>query len=169
MSDFNSHIGLSPMYGEEPSTLILGSFPGEESINVGQYYANSRNMFWDVMEIVLGESLKGCYEFRCEVLKHRGIALWDVYRSVVRKGSLDSAITEGLCNDLEEFIGSHPSIKTVVLNGGKATKVFKRYLKEHPNISTDIRFLAYTSTSKLSLSAGWTLERISEQWKGILQ
>jgi TDG/mug DNA glycosylase family protein len=36
---------LPPIASENSKILILGSMPGEESLRVGQYYANARNKF----------------------------------------------------------------------------------------------------------------------------
>lgn len=160
--------GFPPMTGDNPKILILGTLPGDESLRVGQYYANPRNMFWDIMETVLGTPMGLGYDSRCRTLKKHGIALWDVFMSAIRDGSLDSSITSSEYNDLEEFINEHPSISTIVLNGGKAYKAFRKYCRLHPTMRKDITILPYTSTSRLSLTAGWTVEAIEEQWRGIL-
>lgn len=160
--------GFPPMTGDNPKILILGTLPGDESLRVGQYYANPRNMFWEIMQSALGTTMSLDYRSRCQTLKNHGIALWDVFTSVVRDGSLDSSIISSEHNDLEGFINEHPSICTIVLNGGKAYKAFRKYCKLHPTMRRDITTLPFTSTSRLSLTAGWTVEKIKEQWRGIL-
>lgn len=169
MSQLEVKIGLPPMTGENPTTMILGTLPGDDSLRAGEYYVNPRNMFWDIMENVLGIPMHTDYETKCRILKEHGIALWDVFESAVRDGSLDTAITSEEYNDLESFINEHPTIHKIVLNGGKAQKAFRKYRRLHPGMRRDVLVLPFTSTSRLSVTAGWTLERITEQWEGILQ
>lgn len=168
MTMIMAKIGLLPMAGENPTTLILGTLPGDDSLRIGEYYANPRNMFWDIMENVLGIPMHTDYETKCRILKKHGIALWDVFESAVRDGSLDTAITSEEYNDLESFINEHPTISKIVLNGGKAQKAFRKYRRLHPGMRRDVQVLPYTSTSRLSVTAGWTPERIVQQWKTMI-
>lgn len=63
------------------------------------------------------------------MLRESGIALWDVYASCTRAGSLDSGIGEAELNPVMEFIAARPSIALVGLNGGEAAKAFVQQLK----------------------------------------
>ena len=156
------------MVGDSPTTLILGSLPGDESLRRGEYYANARNLFWDIMQSVLDVPMNGDYESRCAILKSRGIALWDVIGSAIREGSLDSSISDEQYNDLASFLEENPTITTVVLNGGKAQKAFRKYLKATPGMRTDLNLFSFPSTSRLSITAGWSPERITDQWKTMI-
>lgn len=167
MGEFRKN-GLAPLIGESPEILILGSLPGDESLRLQQYYGNPRNMFWRVMAKVFGETVPDDYSGKSEFLKSHGIALWDVFSAAEREGSLDANIRGEEYNDLAGLLGSNPTIRTVVLNGGKAEKAFRTYARRHA-MPEGIRVLPFTSTSMMSLSAGWDLDRISKQWEGMLQ
>lgn len=160
--------GLAPVAGKLPEILILGSLPGDESLRLQQYYGNQRNMFWKVLEKVFEEPVPVDYESRKSFLMAHKIALWDVLAAAVRNGSLDSHINNEEYNDILGLLESNSSIKTIVLNGGKAAKSFARYLRAHRIDFEGIRVLPFTSTSAMSLSAGWTLDRIAAQWKTML-
>ena len=41
--------GLPPLLCENPRILILGSLPGDKSIEMQQYYGHPLNRFWQVM------------------------------------------------------------------------------------------------------------------------
>jgi TDG/mug DNA glycosylase family protein len=104
--------------------LLLGSLPGEESLARAQYYAHPRNLFWRLMEPVVGAALAGRpYAERLETLAAAGVGLWDVIRSARRAGSLDAAIRDHEPNALPAFVGALPSLKAVAFNGGKAAAI----------------------------------------------
>lgn len=163
-SDNMKKIGLQPVIGSNARILILGSLPGDESISRQEYYGNSRNMFWDVMSGILGEKAPVLYPERIEYLKRHGIALWDVLHAAERDGSVDSNIRNKEFNDIAKLIADNPSIEVIVANGSTAGKSFRKYLRKNPSIS-DKRICYCTSTSSMSLCAGWTLERLIEQWR----
>lgn len=103
-----------------PRILILGTMPGKESLRLQQYYANRSNRFWKIIAKAADKPLPEDYSKRLRLLDQLHIALWDVYASAERKGSLDSNIKNGEQNDVQSLINSNPSIKKVLFNGGKA-------------------------------------------------
>lgn len=161
----NHKQGLAPLVGPCPQILILGSLPSDESIRRQEYYGNPRNLFWKVIAGVYDEPAPESYDAKKDILLRYGIALWDVCASAERKGSLDANIKDVEFNDLQGFIQKYPSIRAIILNGGKAAKEYRRYTKINATLGRDEYF--FTSTSALSISAGWPLERIIEQWKQI--
>ena len=161
-------IGLAPVIGDNARILILGSLPGDESLRRQEYYGNPKNMFWRVLGNILDEAAPDSYPDKVEFLKRHGIALWDVLKAAEREGSLDANILNEEFNDLEGLLLEHPSISVIALNGGKAEKSFIKYLRRHPSLR-EKRIVPCKSTSMMSLCAGWTLERLSEQWKEILK
>lgn len=161
-------IGLAPIIGDNARILILGSLPGDESLRRQEYYGNPKNMFWRVLGNILDETALDPYSDKVEFLKRHGIALWDVLKAAEREGSLDANIQNEEFNDLEGLLQEHPFISTIVLNGGKAERSFMKYLRHHPSLRNK-RIVPCKSTSMMSLCAGWTLERLSDQWKEILK
>ena len=158
--------GLQPVIGDNARVLILGSLPGDESIRKQEYYGNPRNRFWDVMSGVLGEVAPTQYPRKVEYLKRHGIALWDIFHSAERDGSLDANISKEEFNDIEGLIFDNPSIKLIVTNGGKAEKSFVKYLRRNPSLKK-LRICHCASTSPMSVCAGWTLDKLVEQWREI--
>jgi double-stranded uracil-DNA glycosylase len=113
--------GLVPVVNEHTKTLIFGSFPGEISLAVQQYYGNPHNAFWKIMGDIIGEHLVGMpYEKRLERLLAHKIGLWDVYDACEREGSLDSAIRKGVHNDFTILEKLAPKLKLVCFNGKTA-------------------------------------------------
>src|SRR5688500_1804559 len=85
--------GLPPILNHETRVLSLGSFPGEASLAVKQYYAHPRNQFWPLLSAVLGEKLVELpYIERPARLQAHGIGLWDAIAACKREGSLDASI-----------------------------------------------------------------------------
>ncbi|KVP72139.1 DNA-deoxyinosine glycosylase [Burkholderia ubonensis] len=114
--------GFAPVVGPATHTMILGSFPGEASLDAAQYYAHPRNQFWRLLGEVLGEPAlhELAYDARLErVLKH-GIGIWDVLAACRREGSLDSAIRNAKPNDFDALREHAPLLKKVCFNGKTA-------------------------------------------------
>ena len=113
--------GFPPVVGPNTHTMILGSFPGEASLDASQYYAHPRNQFWRLLGAVIGEPLHEFdYPTRLEhVLKH-GIGVWDVLAACTREGSLDVAIRNATPNDFASFREYAPQLKKVCFNGKTA-------------------------------------------------
>ena len=121
---------FAPIEDSRSTVLILGSMPGEVSLQAGQYYAHPRNSFWRVMDDLIGAGMALPYESRVYRLKSRRIALWDVLKSCTRKGALDSNINESSItpNDFMSFYQAHPGIRHVFFNGTKAEACYRKYV-----------------------------------------
>ena len=117
--------GFPPIVGMNPEILILGTFPGEESLRQGEYYAHPRNLFWDMMECICGAGRDKDYDARVTILKNTGICLWDVLKSCGRDGSSDACIRNGHVNDFDAFLSHYP-MEAVFFNGKKAERLFQR-------------------------------------------
>jgi len=122
--------GFPPIIGEQPRVLILGSMPSVKSLELGQYYGHPQNHFWRIMSELLGRSMPESYEGRTAILREAGIAVWDVFDSCRREGSLDQSIREAKPNDVPGLLRKYPSIHLVVFNGRKAEQGFYRAVKE---------------------------------------
>lgn len=139
--------GFPPIASRDAEVLILGSFPGRRSLDANQYYAHPMNSFWRIMGRVLGTSLDVPYAKRARLLKQHRIALWDVVKSARRPGSLDASIVGSSiqANDFVRFFETHPRIRLVCLNGGKAASLYRRLVL--PRLAAAIAWRQLPSTS----------------------
>lgn len=144
MANINS---FEPVVGETVSVLILGSIPGERSLNAGQYYAHPQNQFWRLIGAVLSIEMPIGYNERLNVLKENGIALWDVLEACEREGSLDSNIKNAKVNAIDQLIESHPELEMIVLNGKTAEKYFLKAVKKGHIHIEDKTILSVPSSS----------------------
>lgn len=116
--------GFPPVINEATYTLILGSFPGQASLEAQQYYAFRHNQFWRLMSEVLRQDLVGrAYPQKLEMLLAHGIGLWDIFRHCERQGSLDAAIRDGQLNDFAELHRQYPLLRRVCFNGKTAARI----------------------------------------------
>lgn len=158
--------GLPPLLCENPRILILGSLPGDRSIELQQYYGHPRNRFWQVMSSVLGKPLPEDYEGKKKLLSDAGIILWDVYHSAEREGSLDSDIREPEFNDLSALLRDSPTIRVIATNGKTAERAFFKWGSSVP-VSRDI--VVYNMPSTSPANASWSLGGLVNQWKRMLE
>lgn len=121
--------GFAPVAAANARILILGSLPGQRSIDAGQYYAHPQNAFWLIMRELFDAS--GDYAQRCQVLVENRVALWDVLASSVRPGSLDAdiRIDSAQANDFKTFFRTHPDLEQVCFNGQKAAQLWSRLVQ----------------------------------------
>ncbi|OMG73979.1 DNA-deoxyinosine glycosylase [Burkholderia ubonensis] len=114
--------GFPPVVGPATHTMILGSFPGEASLDAVQYYAHPRNQFWRLLGAVLGEAElhELAYQARLERVLTHGVGIWDVLAACHREGSLDSAIRNAKPNDFDALREHAPLLKKVCFNGKTA-------------------------------------------------
>jgi double-stranded uracil-DNA glycosylase len=132
-----------PLASPDAKVLILGSFPGKESLRKQEYYAHPRNTFWFIIRSLFHLEDALSYEERAQVLRSRRLALWDVVSSCRRVGSLDSSIdnTTIQVNDFKTFFREYKDIERVFFNGLKAEKEYQRRVL--PEASSFCRALQY--------------------------
>ena len=123
--------GFPPLARADARILILGSMPGEASLQAGTYYAHPRNAFWPIMGVACGATPDLPYAERVARLQAAGIALWDVVGRCRRQGSLDAAIEAGSVevNDFFAFFQVHRSIGQIFFNGAAARDLFQRHVR----------------------------------------
>ena len=115
--------GLAPVLDSATRIVILGSFPGAQSLAAAQYYAHPRNQFWRLVSSLVGEDLAALpYAQRLPRLLAHGVGLWDVLGACEREGSLDSAIRKPAANDFERLHALCPQLETVGFNGQTSGK-----------------------------------------------
>ena len=156
-----------PIEAPDARILILGSMPGKESLQAAQYYAHSRNIFWNIMEDLIGAKRDLPYESRIEIVKSAGIALWDVLASCQRHGSMDADIdaTSISSNDLESFLLTHPHISYIFFNGAIAEKYFRLHMLSWRALRP-LHYQRLPSTSPAYASMPYQ-QKLSE-WEAIL-
>jgi hypoxanthine-DNA glycosylase len=149
--------------------LILGSMPGVASLAAQQYYAHPRNQFWSIMGVVCGAGPELPYARRLQLLQDRGLGLWDVLQSCVRRGSLDTAIEldSVIANELLPLL-RQGNVMRLCCNGGTAHAALQRHLgqslaREFPRL--DIRRLPSTSPA----NASWSYQRKLRAWRRALR
>ena len=150
---------FAPLADQNARTLVLGSMPGEASLQAGEYYAHTRNAFWPIIGQLFG--------FEPSLLRAR-VAVWDVLASCHRNGSLDSEIDDASVsvNDFDQFFRQHPQIRSVFFNGAKAENSFRKWvLPKLPGLTLELTRLPSTSPANASLS----LEKKRRAWEAIVE
>ena len=159
--------GFAPVAGPEATRLILGSMPGKASLEAGQYYAHPRNLFWSLLEQLLGAGPGLPYQQRLDLLREHGIALWDVIAQCERRSALDSDIVEAsiVVNDFATFFAEHPGIRHIYFNGTKAEMAFRKYVLPELPTGLDVSTIRLPSTSPAN--AGISAAVKLEAWRRI--
>jgi TDG/mug DNA glycosylase family protein len=153
--------GLLPIIDKRTKVLILGSFPGCDSLKHRQYYAHSRNHFWEIASVVLNKDIASLgYNRKKKALLQNGIGLWDVIRSCRRKGSSDGKIANYCINDITGLVKKYPNIQAIFLNGRKAENLFKAAF---PVLSEKAFYLPSSSPA----NAGMPLTQKVNLWRKI--
>ncbi len=157
--------GFAPIARADAKVLILGSLPGQKSLQEQEYYAHPRNAFWQIMAETFAAT--GEYDRRCEVLIDSGVAVWDVLRASVRPGSLDSDIRNDTAqvNDFEEFVKQHPELRLVLFNGKKAQQLFTRFVAD--GVTSHLQLAVVPSTSPAFAAMPYA-EKL-KQWQAAMQ
>ncbi len=153
---------FAPIASNDIEILILGTIPGELSLQTNEYYAHSRNKFWKIIATITGEEVPVIYEQKKSLLKKHKIGLWDVAEKAEREGSLDASIVNEIPNDLESFLGTYKQVKLVGFNGRKAETMYDTFFSRKANIN----YLSLSSTSPAN--AAINFETICNRWMQIL-
>lgn len=122
---------FAPFVDKKTTILVIGTMPGEASLQAGEYYAYKHNAFWKIISIAANSGQEfASYSQKLETLRHRNIGLWDNLYSCSREGSLDSNIKSECPNDFEKLLRTYPGITKLIFNGQKSFQFFKKYHKE---------------------------------------
>jgi TDG/mug DNA glycosylase family protein len=120
---------MSPVGSTNARLLILGSLPGEASLQAQRYYAHPQNQFWRLLGEAIGEDLASApYNERLRKLAARRIALWDVVGEARRRGSLDTSIRGATPNQLRDYAATHSDLQAIAFNGKTASRLGKAAL-----------------------------------------
>lgn len=171
MSDDALRHGFPPIVDGSAQILILGSMPGQISLQHQHYYAHPRNLFWPIMAALFNIDDTLPYAQKTTRLLQNNIALWDVTESCQRPGSLDSAIIKSsvVSNDIGALLLRSPHIHTLFFNGKTAAALYRRHSQKavavhHPTI--ELHTLpstspAYAALSKKAKIAAWQAVKIA--------
>ncbi|HIF50592.1 MAG TPA: DNA-deoxyinosine glycosylase [Thiotrichaceae bacterium] len=162
-------IGFPPIVKSDATILILGSMPGQKSLDENQYYAHPRNNFWPIMFQLFNVKNDLVYEQRKQLLLDNKIAVWDVLKSCYREGSLDSDIDNSSieANDFVSFFENNPKVKAVFFNGAKAEQIFNNEMLHRLQQVEGIEYYKLPSTSPAH--AVMTREQKLIEWEIIKQ
>lgn len=154
--------GLPPIWSPCAKLLVLGSFPSAASLQNQSYYAHPRNQFWPILASLWQLDLSSLdYAGRVAMAQAHGLAIWDVYDSCLRAGSLDSAIQQARPNDLLGLAARMPGLQAIAHNGGESAR--------HIRLTQTLGLPVYKLPSTSPAHAAWSLERKREAWREVLQ
>jgi hypoxanthine-DNA glycosylase len=154
--------GLAPLHARNSRLLVLGSFPGAASLAAQQYYGHPRNHFWPIVGAIWGLDLAALpYAKRVAELRRRGLAVWDVYASCRREGSLDSAIEDAVPNDLAGLVRRCPALEAIAHNGGESARFMR--------ITGALGLPVYRLPSTSPANASWSFERKLAAWREVFE
>ena len=163
--------GFNYIANSHSEILILGSIPGQRSLDENEYYAHPRNAFWGIMSSLCSFKTALPYQERCALLLDNKIAMWDVMHRCSRIGSLDSAIVENSIeiNEFKKFLNEHPNIQTIFFNGQKAQKSFIRHVKAEVYSKLTLALLPSTSPAHASMDKNEKLTIWSQALQPVLK
>ena len=155
-------LGLPPVIAPHTRLVVLGSFPGIASLQAQQYYGHPRNHFWPILSALWQVDLRALpYEQRLDVLRDRGLGLWDVYAACRREGSLDSAIEAAEPNDLGALWRLAPGLRGVAHNGGESARAMR--------VTRALGVPVWRLPSTSPANASWSFERKLQAWRDCFQ
>jgi len=146
----------------ETIVLILGTIPGDKSLELGEYYGHPRNKFWRIISTITSNELPISYSEKKLLLLKTRIGIWDVAHNAIRKGSLDREIKDEKPNDLDSFITEHKNLKVIGFNGTKSEALFDKYFER----KKDIKYISLPSTSPAN--TGIDFDNICIAWRKIV-
>lgn len=153
---------FDPIYDCNSRILILGSLPSVKSRENAFYYGHPQNRFWKLLSSLCNASMPESIDEKICLLHSSHIALWDVIQSCDIRGSSDSSIKNVVPTDLR-IILKHAEIQNIYANGKTAAALYQKY--QMP--LTGMMIIPLPSTSPAN--AAWTMERLCEAWKIILE
>lgn len=152
-----------PLVNQNSKILILGTMPGEKSLELQEYYGNKGNSFWKLLFTLFDQPLPKEYAVKKQLLEENDIALWDVLAYCERTGSLDSNIKNEKANDFESFYKQYPNIKHVFFSSKNASNFYDKYVGRKQNMHYSI----LPSPSGANASKSF-LQKL-EEWEAILE
>jgi len=154
---------FAPIESKDSRVLILGTMPGERSIELNQYYGHKGNQFWKLIFDIFNQPFTINYTDRIKLLTKNKIALWDVLSHCEREGSADSKIKNEVSNNFKLFYKTHPNIKHVFFASKHAEKLYNKHIGQSPEHNY------YSLPSPSGANASKTYHEKLNEWKMILK
>ncbi len=156
-----------PQIAADCVLLILGTVPSVRSLELRQSYGHKHNLFWPFMGELFDAGPELAYAQRIARLQRLGIGIWDVLERCERRGSLDSAIVPDseVANDIPGLLVSHPDIRAIALNGGKAQQSFRRHVVPRLDAALRARITQLDLPSTSPANASIPRARKLERWR----
>lgn len=158
----NLKTSFPPVSNAETEILILGTFPGDRSLQLGEYFAHPRNRFWKIIAAITNNPLPKNYSKKLELLHSNRIGLWNMLHKAEREGSLDAAIQNEVPNELPAFITKHKKLRVIAFDGQKPEAFHDKYFTRRDNLT----YISLPSCSPAN--ARFNLEALCEKWAGII-
>ncbi len=145
MDNQNFNQGFAPIISPNSRVLILGSFPSVISRQVGFYYGNRQNRFWNTLEKIFQTSAPTVQDKVNLVLSHN-IALYDMYEKSNISGSSDACLnqTTAVTASLNPLFEIAPNLELIIFNGKKA---YEAYMNEYAHLKIKAVCLPSTSSA----------------------
>ncbi|MBR5731209.1 MAG: DNA-deoxyinosine glycosylase [Firmicutes bacterium] len=153
---------IPAFYDKTSGILILGSFPSVKSRESGFFYGHPQNRFWKVMAALFSEEVPRTVPEKADLLRRHHIAAWDSIYECDIEGSSDSSICNVVPSDFAAIFAA-ADIRAVFTNGRKSHEVYTKYCL--PRTGRPAICLPSTSPA----NAAWSLERLIEAWRVILE
>lgn len=150
-----------PLYDENSTILILGSFPSVKSREQNFFYGHPQNRFWKVMAGVFQDEVPVTIEEKKAFLHKHHVAVWDVICSCDIVGSSDSSIKNAVPTDIRKII-EESKVSRIFANGKTSGAMYEKYQKKVTGIE------AVTLPSTSPANAAFSVEKLVEKWKSIV-
>lgn len=160
MRTYEKH-GFGPVYDQNSTILILGSFPSVKSRQQEFYYGHPQNRFWKVLAALTGSEVPSDIAQRKVWLLAHHIALYDVIEACEIEGSSDSSIRNVTPAHIDRIVADS-GITRIFTNGKTAAKLYKKYQAD----ACPLPMMELPSTSPAN--AAYSLERLVEIWGQII-
>ena len=153
---------FGPLYDADSTVLILGSLPSVRSREQQFFYGHPQNRFWPLLSALFGERAPESVEHKRALALRHHVALWDTIYSCDIVGSSDSSIRNVVPTDLRPILDG-AKVKRIFCNGRTSGLYFKKYQAQQ--LGREAEILPSTSPA----NAAWTMERLLEAWRVILE
>ncbi len=151
---------IPPLFDENSTTLILGSFPSVKSREAQFFYGHPQNRFWKLIALLFDEDVPTTVEQKTELILSYNLALWDTIHSCTITGSSDSSIKNVRANDLSVIL-NNSKVNRIFANGATSYNLYQKYIFKN----TGIEAVKLPSTSPAN--AAYSLERLAKSWKQV--